>query len=178
MTATFFARHRAWCVGLALTGCVSAAPMVRAADPTALQHSVAALQERAVALRDINDIKRLQRAYGYYLDSGQWDQVASLFSRNATLEIGLDGVYRGQDRVRQYFLTVGGGHPGLAAGQVNQFLQLMPVINLAPDGLTAKGTWRAVILAGQAGKTASWGEGPYENEYVKEGGIWKISALH
>ncbi|MEJ0006925.1 MAG: nuclear transport factor 2 family protein [Steroidobacteraceae bacterium] len=178
MTASFFARRRAWWVGLALTGCMSLAPLVSAADSAALQHSVAALQARAAALRDINDIKRLQRAYGYYTDLGQWDQVADLFSRNATLEIGLDGVYRGQDRVRQYLRAVGGGHVGLAPGQVNQSLQLMPVINLAPDGLSAKGTWRAVILAGQANKAAAWGEGPYENEYVKVDGVWKISALH
>ncbi len=94
------------------------------------------------------------------------------------LEIGLDGVFRGQDRVRQYFRAVGGGHAGLAPGQVNQYLQLMPVINLTADGQHAKGTWRAVILAGQPDKGAWWGEGPYENEYVKENGVWKISALH
>lgn len=161
-----------------LTLCLSAAPMAAGADSTALQQRVAALQTRAVALRDINDIKRLQRAYGYYSDSGQWDQVAGLFARTATLEIGLDGVYRGQDRIRQYLLAVAGGHQGLLPGQVNQSLQLMPVVNLAPDGLTAKGTWRAVILTGQAGKSAQWGEGPYENEYVKERGVWKIGALH
>ena len=143
-----------------------------------LPHTVAVLEVQAQSLQDIDAIKRLQRAYGYYLDVGQWDQVANLFSRNATLEIGLDGVYRGQQRIRQYFLAVGGGHLGLAPGQTNQYLQLMPVINLAPDGMRAKGTWRAVILAGVAGKGAWWGEGPYENEYVKEGGVWKISALH
>jgi hypothetical protein len=178
MTATGFARHWAWRIGLTLCACLSAASMVSAAEPPALQQSVAALQVRAAALLDINDIKRLQRAYGYYSDSGQWDQVVKLFSRNATLEIGLDGVYQGRDRIRQYFLAVNGGHTGLAPGEVKQYLQLMPVINLAPDGLTAKGTWRAVILAGQAGKAATWGEGPYENTYVKEGGVWKISALH
>jgi hypothetical protein len=149
--------------------------MVNAAT---LPQTVATLQAQAVSLRDIEDIKRLQRAYGYYLDVGQWDQVAKLFSHDATLEIGLDGVYRGQKRVLQYFLAVGGGHMGLAPGQVNQYLQLMPVVNLAPDGLHALGTWRSVILAGQSGKGAWWGEGPYENEYVKEDGVWKISALH
>ncbi len=161
-----------------LTLCMSAASMAAGADAAVLQQRVAVLQARALALRDINDIKRLQRAYGYYSDAGQWDQVAGLFARTATLEIGLDGVYRGQDRIRQYLLAVAGGHQGLLPGQVNQSLQLMPVVNLAPDGLTAKGTWRAVILTGQAGKSAQWGEGPYENEYVKERGVWKISALH
>ncbi|HEV2704264.1 MAG TPA: nuclear transport factor 2 family protein, partial [Steroidobacteraceae bacterium] len=169
-------KARFW-AGPALMACL-AAQTVTAASDTSLSQTVAALQARVTALRDINDIKRLQRAYGYYIDVGQWDQVAKLFAHNATLEIGLDGVYRGQERIRQYFLTLGGGHTGLAPGQVNQYLQLMPVINLAPDGLTAKGTWRAVILAGQPGKGAWWGEGPYENEYVKEDGVWKISALH
>jgi hypothetical protein len=161
-----------------LIGWLGVGAIANAADTGSLGQTVAALQARATALKDINDIKRLQRAYGYYIDVGRWDQVAGLFARNATLEIGLDGVYRGQARIEQYFMAVGGGHTGLAPGQVNQYLQLMPVINLAPDGLTAKGTWRAVILAGQPGKGAWWGEGPYENEYVKEGGVWKISALH
>jgi len=184
MTEIFSSRCSVRRVGLALAACLGvltgAAPMAAGAESTTLPlpQRVAALQERALALRDINDIKRLQRAYGYYSDSGQWDQVAKLFSRQATLEIGLDGVYRGQARIRQYLLAVAGGRTGVIPGQVNQSLQLMPVINLAPDGLTAKGTWRAVILAGQAGKSAQWGEGPYENEYVKEGGVWKISALH
>ncbi len=157
---------------------MSAAPEHSALLQGSLPQQVAALQARVTALQDINDIKRLQRAYGYYLDAGQWDQVAGLFSRDGTVEIGLDGVYRGRPRVYQYFLAAGGGRLGLAPGQVNQYLQLMPVINLSPDGRSAKGTWRAVILAGQPGKGAWWGEGPYENQYVKEDGVWKISALH
>ncbi len=166
------------CVSVWLTSCMSAGPEVNVPTAGPLQQQVAALEARATALADLNDIKRLQRAYGYYLDAGRWDEVASLFSHDATLEIGLDGVYRGQDRIHEYFMTTGGGRLGLAPGQVNQYLQLMPVINLSPDGRSARGTWRAVILAGQPGKGAWWGEGPYENQYVKEGGVWKISALH
>jgi hypothetical protein len=161
-----------------LSGCLSGGAVTAVPETTALQQSAADLQQRVQALRDIYAIKRLQRAYGYYLDAGQWDQVADLFARHATLEIGLDGVFRGQDRIRQYFRAVGGGHVGLAPGQVNQYLQLMPVINLAPDAEHAKGTWRALILAGRPEQGAWWGEGPYENEYVKEDGVWKISALH
>ena len=109
-----------------------------------------------------------------------WDQVTDLFAENGTVEFGLDGVYRGKERVRQYFYALGGGGAGGSRpGQVSENFQLMPVIDLAPDGRTAKGTWRSVILTGQLGTNAFWGEGPYENEYVAaENGVWKISTLH
>ena len=110
MTRMLSTRHRLRAVALALA-CLGiwsgSSAMAAEADSAALQQNVAALQARAVALRDINDIKRLQRAYGYYTDVGQWDQVANLFAHDATLEIGLDGVYRGQARIRQYFMAVG-----------------------------------------------------------------------
>ena len=48
------------------------------------------------------------------------------------------------------------------------------MITVAPDGASAQGRWRTVIMAGEYGKSASWGEGTYENEYVNDGGIWKI----
>jgi hypothetical protein len=143
-----------------------------------LQSTLAALEQRKARLEDINAIKRLQRSLGYYMDEALWDEVANLFSASGSIEMGLDGVYRGKNRVREYLYALGGGKAGLSPGQLNEHMQLMPVISVAPDGLTARGTWRDVILAGQVGRGAFWGEGPYENEYVKENGIWKISKLH
>ena len=136
------------------------------------------LEHRLALIKDSNDIKRLQRAYGYYLDHARWDELGDLFAGNATLEIGLDGVYLGQERIREYFAVLGQGHNGLQPGQLNEHMQLMPVVTVAPDGLSAKGRWRDIIMAGQLGEYAVWGEGPFENEYVKEDGVWKISKLH
>ena len=67
---------------------------------------------------------------------------------------------------------------GLRDGELNEHLQVMPVITVAADGLTAKARWRAITLTGELGGDAFWGEGPYENEYVKDGGVWKIRTLH
>jgi hypothetical protein len=139
---------------------------------------LAALEHRKSLIEDANAIKRLQRAYGYYVDEALWDEVADLFIADGTIEIGLDGVYVGKERVREYLYVLGGGKTGLSEGQLNEHLQLMPVVTVAPDGMTAKGRWRALILAGRLGENAIWGEGPYENEYVKEDGVWKLKKVH
>jgi SnoaL-like domain len=148
------------------------------ADDSALGARVAALESRVTRLQDTLAIKRLQRAYGYYFDRGLWDEVASLFSADGRIEMGLDGVYRGRERVRAYLYAYGHGRKGRAPGELGEHLQLMPVITLGADGRSARGTWRDVILAGRKGQEALWGEGPFENEYVKENGIWKIRSLH
>jgi len=169
--------------GCLLLGCSVTAPTPQQSAgatraSTATAQRLANLAARAERIEDINAIKRLQRAYGYYLDEGRWDDVADLFADDASVEIGLDGVYRGRAHIRDYFRAMGEGHQGLRAGQLNEYLQLMPVITLQPGGQRARGTWRAVILAGQLGKDAYWAEGPYENEYVKQDGVWKIAGLH
>jgi hypothetical protein len=126
----------------------------------------------------VRAVKRLQRAYGYYIDQGMWNQAADLFAPQGTIEIGLDGVYVGQKRIRQYLFALGNDREGLKRGQLNDHLILQPVIHIAEDACAAKGRWRALIMAGQLGESAFWGEGVYENEYIKQNGIWKISKLH
>ncbi len=146
------------------------------------QHSrtaeIAALEARADRIKDANDIKRLQRAYGFYLDKAEWDQMADLFAADASVEYANEGVYVGQDRIREYLKRLGGGHNGLVEGQMNNHMMLQPVVNVAADGNSAQGRWRALMQIGQYQKSASWGEGTYENEYVKDNGVWKIKKLH
>ena len=146
-------------------------------DVAALQARVDGLRQRAQLVRDINEIKRLQRAYGYYVDEALWDEVTALFTDDATVEFARDGLYRGKERIREYLYRLGGNMNGLSEGQLNEHFQLMPVVTLAEDGMSAKGRWRAVILNGELGEYGLWGEGPYENEYVKEDGVWKISKV-
>jgi len=33
-------------------------------------------------------------------------------------------------------------------------------------------------MSGMHGQDGQWSEGPFENEYVKEGGVWKLSRVH
>ncbi len=149
-------------------------------DPrlVSFRSEIAALEQRKTLIEDTNAIERLQGAYGYYVDRGLWDEAANLFTNDGTIEMALDGVYAGKQRVREYLTALGGGRQGFAAGELDEHLQVMPVITVAADGLTAKARWRAIVLQGKQGGDAFWGEGPYENEYVKEGGVWKIRTLH
>lgn len=164
-------------VALALSACSKEAPP-KSQAPTARDTQIAELEARADRVKDSNDIKRLQRAHGYYVDKADWDQVADLFTLDGSVEYANEGVYTGQARVREYLKRLGGGHNGLVEGELNNHMLLQPVVHVAADGMTAKARWRALIQTGRFKKSALWGEGAYENEYVKEGGVWKIRKLH
>ncbi|HUK03210.1 MAG TPA: nuclear transport factor 2 family protein [Steroidobacteraceae bacterium] len=166
---------------LAILGaCASSTPPqpTPAEQLAAITRELDRLQGEAERLADVSAIKRLQRAYGYYLEAAQWDQMTDLFADSGSIEIAQDGVYVGKEHVRRYLNALGGGHVGLRSGQLSEHFQLQPVIDVAPDGQSAKGRWRALIMSGQFKQNARWGEGTYENEYVKDHGIWKLAKLH
>ena len=146
--------------------------------PCVTEPTLARLRSRLVRLEAARTVKHLQRAFGYYVDQALWDEVADLFTADASLEVALDGVYKGRDRIRQYFYTFGEGRRGLCYGELHEWLQLQPVVHVSCDGASAKARWRALVLSGRCGDHASWAEGPYENEYRCDQGIWKISRLH
>jgi SnoaL-like domain len=139
-----------------------------------------ALDARVTRIEDINAIENLQRAYGYYVDKMLWDHVVDLFADDGTLELGMSGVYVGKESIRRYLLSLSEGRQGPLEGVLYDHMQLQPIITVAADGRTAQGRWRAWLLTGVSGSGSggSWGEGPYENTYVKEDGIWKIRSLH
>jgi hypothetical protein len=155
----------------------SDAPSARVA---ALRARLDGVTARAARVDDINRIENLQGSYGYYTDKMLWDEVVDLFADNATLEIGPSGVYVGKDSIRRYLLSLSGGRQGPLQGVLNDHFELQPIVTVAPDGLTAKGRWRLFLMTGVSGSGSggNWGEGIYENEYVKQDGVWKISKLH
>jgi hypothetical protein len=63
-------------------------------------------------------------------------------------------------------------------GKLFNHLQLQPIVHVAPDGHTAQGRWRFLAEVGEDQKSAIWGGGTYENQYVKQDGVWKIQSLH
>jgi len=137
-----------------------------------------ALTARVEKLEGTRAVKKLQRAFGYYVDRGLWGDAADLFSDQGTLEIGLDGVYVGKPRIEEYLRRLHGGQEGLIYGQLNEWVTLQPAVFIARDGRSATARWRDHGMLGQYKKHAEWRDGIYENAYVKENGVWKIQALH
>jgi hypothetical protein len=164
------------CISLGYSSIVFSSPADKdlGAQMAKLQERVDELERRIGKAEDFIALSNLEDAYGYYVDKSQWDQVADLFAKYGRLEIAGRGVYTGQDRVRAYLHHL----PNFQYGQVFNHMQLQPAITVLPDGRSAKARWRAVIQAGVLHKSAQWGEGTYENEYVKENGVWKFKSLH
>lgn len=165
-------------LALALPGAALAAHRHKPApaeDPAAVAAASAALEDldrRITRLEDANQIEIVQRTYGYFVDKAQWTLLSQLFSKDATLEIGGRGVFVGRDRVLEYMHTAF-GPDGVKEGLIIDHMQYQPIVDVDPDGLHAKQRMRAFVMS-----NGGWGLPIYENEYVKEDGVWKISRLH
>lgn len=142
----------------------------------AAREQAAAVERKVQFLEDENAIENLQRSYGFFVDKALWIETADLFADDATLEIGGRGVFVGKKRILEYLTWL--APQGLTRGNLFDHMQLQPVVHVAPDGNTAQGRWRFFGQVGQYQKAGVWGMGTYENEYVKQDGVWKIKTLH
>jgi hypothetical protein len=149
-----------------------------------------ALTRRVDRLEDVNAIRKLHYAYGYYIDYNRPAEVVKLFARDGEV-IFLSGVYRGHDSIFrlygtwfQTFFTK--GEPGPVDGFLLDHFQMQDIISVAEDGQTAKGRFRALLAGGvhesreyrPEGLPEQFYEaGIYENDYVREDGAWKIKRL-
>ncbi|HTP38087.1 MAG TPA: nuclear transport factor 2 family protein [Steroidobacteraceae bacterium] len=146
----------------------------------ALQARVKAIDAETTYVEAITKIQRLGRAFGYYTDKGFFGEAADLFTDDATFQWGMDGLYQGKARIRELLTRHGGGSmkegPGLPFGRLNLRMQLQPVVTVAADGRTAHARWREWGLLGQYKEEATWGDAIVEDDYLNDGGIWKIAA--
>jgi hypothetical protein len=182
--------RRAAFVGVSAAVLIGSAALVALAQSPAPANGPGSTQQRIEALRtrlagdaqsighleDERAIENLQRTYGFFVDKAMWQECSDLFAGDATLEIGGRGVFAGRPRILEYLKYL--APQGLVPGLLMNHIQLQPIVTVAPDGNSAKGRWRFLGEVGQAGKTSLWGMGTYENEYVKQNGVWMIKTLH
>jgi hypothetical protein len=140
----------------------SAVPASVDATGKASAAQLARLQQLVTRLEDEHEIEILQRTYGYYVDKNLWRDIPQLFTEDGTLEIGGRGVFVGRKRVQQYLEWL--GFP--VHGRLYDHTQMQPVVHVSPDGLSAKGRWRALVFGGDYGGASVFGDCIYENRKV------------
>jgi hypothetical protein len=149
------------------------------------------LRRRVTALEDIHAVRTLHFKYGYYIDMCLYDEAVDLFAEDGEVRF-LNGVYKGKAGVRRLYCDwfrnlFTKGHNGPVHGFLLDHLQLQDIVDIVPDGKSARARFRALMLAGQHETKKDrvspfpdqcWEAGIYENEYVKDRGIWKIRCLN
>jgi hypothetical protein len=134
------------------------------------------LETKIQRLEDIEAIKKLQSAYGYYLEHWDGQQIVDLFSNSpdASMDAGR-GAYVGQERIREFFIR-----GGMGSDFLHVMMQIAGIVDVDPDGKTAKGRWYGfgcLAVPEERKVSAVWSVGCYENEYVKEDGKWKFKKV-
>lgn len=155
-----------------------------------VEQRLAELENRVGMVEDLHAIRRLHFAYGYYIDFVKYDEVVQLFARDGVV-VFLSGEYHGHESIarlykgwfQQFFNQ---GKPGPVYGFLLDHFQMQDIITVAPDRQSAKGRFRALMCGGNhesreyqpAGLPEQFYEaGIYENDYVREDGVWKIKRL-
>jgi hypothetical protein len=154
---------------------------VSAEELRRLSEELAETRHRLALLEDRNEIERLQYAYGYFIDNRMFREMTDLFAdEGCWIEIGQRGRYRGKERIHRFLHEVlGDGRWGLLKDEVINHVQQQPIITVAEDRSHAWSRARAQVQGNSPPDTPHFllADGIYENEYVREGGRWKILGL-
>ena len=150
-----------------------------------LEREVEALKHEVGRQADAAAVRALQFKYGYYMDKCLFPAIVDLFARDAVLYF-LNGIFRGREGARRLY----GGASGLNGpmrGMLFEHIIAQDIVDVAPDRRTARGRFRCFMQGGvHETKTDAppripaqfWEAGIYENEYVKEDGVWQIQVFN
>jgi len=131
----------------------------------------------ALALAEAFDgAENVSNAYGYYIDQFAWRDTAAVFSRDGWKELSYIGTFVGKDRVLGSLIQrYGEGGPNDAFQAIHQKTQ--PYVTVLGDGERAHIRTRLMQFNSSSTGPGSWIGGIYENQVVKEDGVWRIHGM-
>ncbi|OGO00410.1 MAG: hypothetical protein A2Y58_05925 [Chloroflexi bacterium RBG_13_51_52] len=143
-----------------------------------MEAKLKALEKKISLLEDVNEVKRLQRAYSYYVQHMMRDEIYDCFADSPDVVLHwLEGTWLGKEGVKRYF-GVGSDRPEPPPGFLHQVMPIAGVVDVEPNGKRAKGRWYSfggVAIPNEKGKfNCSIVGGLYEIEYIKQNGAWKM----
>jgi len=145
---------------------------------------VEALEKEVQRLKDIDDIKTLQRAYGFYLEHWMAEDLIDLFADGEDSELWIAaGKFHGKESISRLFRYGNEEKFRISRSEfLHQVMQLSGIVHVNPDGKTARGRWYgfgANAFPVEGGKVSpGWMDGVYEVHYIKEEGKWKLKKVH
>jgi hypothetical protein len=131
---------------------------------------ISELEEQVRVLSDIEAIRRLKAKYFRCVDQNSWDEMEEVFTEDATADYGPDIKLEGRKAVidflkktvgRDTFTTAHHGHNA--------------EIDITGED-TARAKWALQDRLIIQGVSTLTGWGYYDEEYVKEGGRWRIKS--
>jgi hypothetical protein len=139
------------------------------------------VQAKVEVLEDIEEIQKLQKSYGYYLENMLVEDIVDLFSDGDDVELWVTaGKFKGKAAINRLYSYIRSSFPENKEF-LHQLIQLSGIVHVNPDGRTARGRWYGLgvnALPLKNGKVnPGWMNGIYEMEYIKENGQWKIRKL-
>jgi hypothetical protein len=146
-----------------------------------LENQVKEQQDQLRTFKEIEEIKRLQRAYGYYLENWMAQEVIDCFADgpDVVLELGV-GTFLGKEGVKRFFNAYLDQDGKVSPEFLHMVMQLSGIVDVNSDGKTATGRWYAWgALALPMGKSIHqrYLGGVYGVEYVKQDRKWRIKIL-
>jgi hypothetical protein len=123
-------------------------------------------------LKDIEALKKLKARYCHLVDARQWNELAELFTEDATCDYGFFGVYNGRAEIMNKFFRE-------LVESASSFMVHMvhnPLIEVRGD--SASGTWYLTAQTTmQPINQAVWVMGIYRDQFKRVDQRWKLSSL-
>lgn len=152
------------------------------------EEQIKTLQNQFRTMQDIEEIKKLQRAYGYYIQHFMAKELIDCFADHPDVAVNFvgQGWYLGKEGVRKCFepdpekQSPPHLHEVQSPEMMHVAMQASPIIDVDADGRNAKGRWYGMLeCAVPMGKGIFYRKGVaiYENDYLKQNEKWKIKIL-
>jgi hypothetical protein len=131
--------------------------------------------ERRLAVEIAYDaVENSSSAFGGYLDDFDWDNTSALFALTGRREKYQIGFYVTRERVRLADLNMYGKQKPVRTSVVYH-IRTQPVIDVAPDGKSAKLRTRLFSYSASTTRPGAFNAGMYPNDLlVPEDGGWKF----
>ena len=113
-------------------------------------------------------IRRLLAEYCQLCDDGCFDEWADLYVEDATFTV-MGRTYRSRDEIRAFM------HEAQPADRRGKHVAINPLIDVAPDGLSATAATDYIFVARTADGLAVTSAGRYHDRLVRDADRWRFA---